>query len=97
MKNTFFSFAIILFTAAFLISCSDDDSNPAGSTQESGTFTVTIENAFNEYEFASAGVFNTPVGASSPAPAFPGDSYSFEFSAAPGNKLSFATVARMTF
>lgn len=92
MKNTFLRLAFFLFSTAFLMSCSDDDSNPAGSTMESGTFTVTIENAFTEYEFVSSGVFNTPDGASSPAPAFPGDSYSFEFSASPGHKLSFATM-----
>ncbi len=37
-------------------------------------------------------VFNTPVGGSSPAPIFPGDSYSFEFSAEEGDVLSFATM-----
>jgi hypothetical protein len=39
-----------------------------------------------------AGAFNTPVGASSPAPAFPGDAYSFEFTAEPGDRLSFASM-----
>lgn len=92
MNKSFFNIAAFLFFAAFIISCSDDDSNPAGTTMESGTFTVTIENVFTEFEYVSSGVFNTPVGASSPAPAFPGDSYSFEFSAAPGMKLSFATM-----
>ena len=92
MKNTFFRLALFLISTALLISCSDDDGNPAGTTMESGTFTVTIENAFQEFDYFSSGVFNTPDGASSPAPAFPGDSYSFEFSAAPGHKLSFATM-----
>lgn len=92
MNKSFFNIAAFLFFAAFIISCSDDDSNPAGTTMESGTFTVTIKNVFTEFEYVSSGVFNTPVGASSPAPAFPGDSYSFEFSAAPGMKLSFATM-----
>ena len=36
--------------------------------------------------------FNTPVGASNPAPIFPGESYSFSFSAEEGNILSFATM-----
>jgi hypothetical protein len=37
-------------------------------------------------------VFNTPVGGSSPAPIFPGDSYEFMFSASDGDQLSFATM-----
>lgn len=37
-------------------------------------------------------VFNTPVGGGSPGPIFPGDSYSFEFEAAEGDVLSFATM-----
>lgn len=38
------------------------------------------------------GVFNTPTGGSGPAPAFPGESYSFEVTASPGQRLSFATM-----
>lgn len=41
---------------------------------------------------ASSGVFNTPVGADMPGPALPGGRYSFEFSASPGQSLSFATM-----
>ncbi|MFT4679637.1 MAG: hypothetical protein ACI9HG_001753, partial [Flavobacteriales bacterium] len=37
-------------------------------------------------------VFNTPVGGSGAAPIFPGESYSFSFSAEDGDKLSFATM-----
>lgn len=37
-------------------------------------------------------VFNTPVGGGSPGPIFSGDSYSFEFEAAEGDVLSFATM-----
>lgn len=40
----------------------------------------------------SSGVFNTPQGASSPAPAGPGNIYEFNFSAQDGDKLSFATM-----
>ncbi len=39
-----------------------------------------------------SGVFNTPDGASEPGPALPGASYSFSFTAAPGDRLSFATM-----
>jgi hypothetical protein len=37
-------------------------------------------------------VFNTPVGAGSPAPIFPGEKYEFSFEAEIGDKLSFATM-----
>jgi len=40
----------------------------------------------------AAGVFNTPVGATDPAPAFPSDSYSFSITAMVGYNLSFATM-----
>ena len=40
----------------------------------------------------SSGVFNTPVGAGEPGPAFPGDVYEFSFSASAGDYLSFATM-----
>lgn len=39
-----------------------------------------------------SGAFDTPVGAAGPGPAFPGDSYSFEFTASDGDYLSFATM-----
>lgn len=37
-------------------------------------------------------IFNTPVGKSGPGPIFPGESYSFEFTASEGDALSFATM-----
>jgi len=39
-----------------------------------------------------AGTFAVPDGAMDPAPAFPGESYSIEFDAAPGDALSVATM-----
>lgn len=39
-----------------------------------------------------SGVFTTPDGADGPGPLFPGSSYSFTFEAAPGERLSFATM-----
>jgi hypothetical protein len=38
------------------------------------------------------GQFSVPAGANDPAPIGPGESYEFSFSAAPGSKLSFATM-----
>ena len=55
-------------------------------------FTARIENHSNEFGFSESGVFNTPVGAAGPGPAGPGGAYEFSFSAAPGDKLSFATM-----
>jgi len=40
----------------------------------------------------TAEVFNTPVGAGAPGPAMAGESYSFSFTAVPGQKLTFATM-----
>jgi hypothetical protein len=39
-----------------------------------------------------ANIFNTPVGSGSPGPILPGESYSFTFTAAEGDILSFATM-----
>ena len=44
-----------------------------------------------------AGAFTTPVGGAGPAPAFPGESYSFSFDGDPANpNLSFATMLVQT-
>lgn len=40
----------------------------------------------------ASGVFNTPTGAAGPAPAFPGEDYTFTFTAMPGDRLSLATM-----
>jgi hypothetical protein len=42
------------------------------------------------------GTFNTPEGATSPGPARPGNAYSFDVSARPGDKLSFVTMYGMS-
>jgi len=44
----------------------------------------------------SAGVWNTPVGASMPGPARPGSSFQAEVTAQPGDRLSFATMFGMS-
>lgn len=38
------------------------------------------------------GIFNTPVGASGPGPAFPGDAFVFSLTAVPGDRLSLASM-----
>ena len=55
-------------------------------------FRVVIENIAEAKSYSASGAFNTPVGASAPAPIFPGEAYEVNFSAAPGTKLSFATM-----
>ena len=47
-------------------------------------FQVTIENISAAPMFTASGVFNTPVGGSSPAPIGPGQAYEFSFKATPG-------------
>lgn len=72
-----------------LVSCKDDDPvDPVASA----TFTVKIENAFVAKTFSNSGVFNTPVGATSPGPVMPGNAYEFTFYAGQGSYLSFATM-----
>ncbi|MDQ7054601.1 MAG: spondin domain-containing protein [candidate division KSB1 bacterium] len=63
----------------------------AGEGQRT-VFRVEIENVSRAYPFSASGVFNTPVGADAPAPIGPGGAYEFSFSAAPGAKLSLATM-----
>ncbi len=58
----------------------------------SAGFTVKIENVSEPKAYFQTGVFNTPVGDSSPGPATPGKSYQFSFNAGKGHYLSFATM-----
>ncbi len=83
----------MLATLALLVvpavGCGDDETTSVSSDT---TFEVRVENASMLYDFSASGVFNTPVGAGAPAPIGPGEAYEFDFSAAPGAKLSFATM-----
>jgi hypothetical protein len=58
---------------------------------ETTKFNVRIENVGN-FKFSSSGVFNTPIGASEPGPLVPGGTYESTFNAAPGDRLSFASM-----
>ncbi len=62
-------------------------------------FTVTIENVVMPKPIFQSGVFNTPVGKTTPGPLFPGDAYEFYIDAGPsvlpndgGTRLSFVTM-----
>jgi len=59
-----------------------EDANPS-------LLTATLAGASG---IASVAVFNTPVGATSAGPALPGGAYEFTVHAAPGQRLSFATM-----
>jgi hypothetical protein len=86
MKTTLILSALVL--ALIFAGCNKDED----PMKESSMFTVTIENVMVEKDFLSSGVFNTPVGATEPGGAGPGNSYQFSFDAGPGQQLSFATM-----
>ena len=79
--------AIVVSTA--LVSCKKKDKPKEAMDQ---TFKVTIENVSEPRMFFKSGVFNTPVGASQPGAATPGNAYEFTFHAGPGHMLSFETM-----
>lgn len=84
-----FATTLCLVTAAVaLAGCDDDVTAPT----ESRTFSVTVENVSTVYDFPASGSFDTPLGASDPGPLMPGGVYEFEVHAAPGARLSFATM-----
>lgn len=87
MKNTKFIISSII-VALFFASCDKDEE----MAKESGMFKVTIENTMIEKKILKSGVFNTPVGATEPGGAGPGNKYEFSFTAGPGSKLSFSTM-----
>ena len=82
----------LFLLSALLIACKDDETIVETPVAEKAAFTVTVENISGSYDFIHCGAFNTPVGATSPGPLLPGNSYQFDFTAAPGMKLSFATM-----
>ncbi len=75
-------------TILLIVACDTTSNEPTIEAD----FRVVIENIAEAKSYSSSGAFNTPVGASAPAPIFPGEAYEFDFSAAPGSKLSFATM-----
>ncbi len=87
MKTTLILSTMVL--ALVFTGCDKDDE---GEMKTSSMFKVSIQNVMEEKDFLSSGVFNTPVGATEPGGAGPGNSYQFSFDAGPGTKLSFATM-----
>jgi hypothetical protein len=89
----FSKIAVFVSVALLMVAgCSEDDNGNGPMEVTSRNFTVTLANISIVKAFSSSGVFNTPVGASQPGAIGPGGAYEFSFSAAPGSKLSFATM-----
>lgn len=88
------SLFLALFVALVFSGCDliDLDGDGGGDGDASATFHVTIENVSTPNPVLRKGVFNTPVGATEPGPAFPGDAYEFSFTANRGSRLSLATM-----
>ncbi len=93
---------LLLASAALLGACGDDDEptraiDPAdgmadaSSVADTTRFRVEISN-IAEAPVASSGVFAVPEDATEPAPIGPGQAYQVAFLAAPGHRLSFATM-----
>ena len=64
---------------------------------EATTFRVTIENVNTPQPFFQSGIFNTPVGATAPGPALPGDDSAYEFSFYAGPSTVPGTTTRLSF
>ena len=71
-------------------SCNKDDDNMEEA--ETQMYTITIENIQTPFAYQSTGVFNTPMGATEPGGAGPGNAYEFTVHAGMDSKLSFATM-----
>jgi hypothetical protein len=59
---------------------------------EATSFTISVEGIAPAYPYFASGSFTIPVGATQPAWLWQGESYSVEFHAPPGTRLSFATM-----
>jgi hypothetical protein len=95
---------IVILVAAMLAQCTKDellkDEMDAAGQLKSGkpdavpgaNFMVTIENLSTAYDYFAAGAQFIPDGESTPGPAFPGQSFTVQFHAGKGHRLSFATM-----
>lgn len=69
----------------------EDEAMEDEAMDDSSTVTVTIEN-IADFAISDSAAFSVPDSGTEPGPALPGDAYSFSVSAAPGQRLSFATM-----
>ena len=103
MRLTSIFTSALLAGSLFLISCGSDNENENNDTSTNASndeansidgkksFTITVKN-ISKNVFWESGVANTPDGAETAGPALPGNSYTVEFEAVKGHKLSFATM-----
>jgi len=87
MKHPSPSLALL---AVLAFSACDDAEVMAPVTET--MFEVRVENVSTVFDYAASGSFSIPSGTGGPGPLLPGGVYEFEFAAAPGSKLSFATM-----
>lgn len=83
LKSSWLALAAIPF---FLLSCDDNDDNPMENGMPS---TITVENVLDSKPLVESGLFQN--NGASPV-IMPGESTSFQFSAAKGQAVSFATM-----
>ena len=83
LKSSWLTLAAIPF---FLLSCNDNDDNPMEAGMPS---TITVENVLDSRPLVESGTFKN--NGASPV-IMPGESTSFQFSAAKGQAVSFATM-----
>ena len=84
-------FILLISSMILILFGCDKEENPM-EPQPKKMFKITVENISTAKMFSGSGIFNTPVGASNPAPVGPEDAYEFEFKASLGAKLSFASM-----
>lgn len=94
-KRTLMALAgtVSMLSASTFVAPAEASRGPKG--QET-TFVVTIQNVSDHHEFSQSGLFAHPDGGSEPGPALPGSSYSFDFYANAGDRLSLATMLVQT-
>jgi hypothetical protein len=95
---------LVILAATMLAQCTEDDlmkeemavtgqkKSEKPDAVPGGTFLVKIENVSTAYDYFAAGARFIPDGEDAPGPAFPGQSFSVEFHAGKGHRLSFATM-----
>ncbi len=77
---------------AFGVACVATLAAGCDSGSEPTQFRVTVDNVSAVHQFPVSGIFSIPVGESRPGPLLPGDAFEVELFAAPGSRLSFATM-----
>ncbi|MDE2796746.1 MAG: spondin domain-containing protein [Gemmatimonadota bacterium] len=77
---------------SFSVSVGEQKTVDFMGTRREYTFQVQIENIAPPFAYFPSGIFHTPDGHDAPGPLTSGNTYSFEFEAGPGARLTFATM-----